>query len=169
MRPNPCKLGEIGFLAFLNANRRLWSNAPVTTESNIPKDSALVEVDPKAQALVEDDPQQRALVETEPTTKALTDETVALIDAIKRKAQAETQRVGEFSREQYLDAIRKARAEVEASHLFDPDRIAESIQAIQEEVEKNWEGLVKEITDFGDRLNDAAQAAWEKLTEPRPR
>lgn len=141
----------------------------MNTESNIPKDSAIVEVDENEQALVESDLQQQSLTTTDPTTQELQQETMALIEAIRRKAQAESQKVGEFSREQYLEAMRKAREEIESRDLFDPDRIAESIQIMTEEVEKNWEGLVKEITDFGDRLNDAAQAAWEKLTEPRPR
>lgn len=133
----------------------------MTTEPNIPKDRAIVEVDETEQALTQTD--------TEPTTEELQQETVALIEAIKRKAQAESQKVGEFSREQYLEAMRKAREDIESRDLFDPDRIAESVQIMTEEVEKNWEGLVKEVSDFGDRLNDAAQAAWEKLTEPRPR
>ncbi|MEC4805972.1 MAG: hypothetical protein SAJ12_22475 [Jaaginema sp. PMC 1079.18] len=135
----------------------------MTSESNIPKHRAIVEVDETEQALITTE------TDTEPTNAELQQETIALIEAIKRKAQAESQKVGEFSREQYLEAMRKARQEIESRNLFEPDRIAESIQIMTEEVEKNWDGLVKEVSDFGDRLNDAAQAAWEKLTEPRPR
>lgn len=154
MRPNPTQF--YGVIAQVN------------TESDIPKDSAIVEVDENEQALVESDLQQRSRTEESPSQE-LQAETVALIEAIKRKAQVESQKVGEFSREQYLEAMRKAREEIESRDLFDPDRIAESIQIMTEEVEKNWEGLVQEVNDFGDRLNEAAKAAWEKLTEPRPR
>lgn len=39
---------------------------------------------------------------------------------------------------------------------------------MQMEAEKNWESIVKEVATFGDRLADAAKAAWEALTAPRP-
>jgi vacuolar-type H+-ATPase subunit H len=94
-------------------------------------------------------------------------ETVALIEAIKTKAQSETQKAGEFARESYLDAVTKAREEIEKMDLFDPERIKEAMRQIENEAEKNWDSLVKEVKSFGDRLNEAAKAAWDKLTAPR--
>lgn len=34
---------------------------------------------------------------------------------------------------------------------------------IQRDVEKNWQKTVDEITTLGDRLQEAAQAAWDIL------
>jgi hypothetical protein len=38
---------------------------------------------------------------------------------------------------------------------------------MQQEAEKNWHLLLKEISDFGDRLQNAAKAAWEAFNAPR--
>lgn len=131
----------------------------MTTEPNVPKERALVEVSEETQALVEKEmPEQSHDVKRE---------TMELIETIKRKAQAEAQKAGELTRDSYLEAVRKVRQDVEGTNLFDRDRIAESIRLMQDDVEKNWESLVKEVTSFGDRLTEAAQAAWDTLTAPR--
>lgn len=122
----------------------------MTNDTNIPKKRAIVEVDPEE------------IVEIK-KTDAVQEETMALIEAIKRKAQSETQKAGEFTREKYLEGVRKARTEVEKMN-FNPEQVETSIKKIQTEVEKDWEGLVKEVKSFGDRLSDAAKAAWDKLT-----
>lgn len=90
-------------------------------------------------------------------------ETKQLIEAITRKAQSETQKAGEFAQENYLEAVRNIRTEIEKLNL-DPERVEESIKLVQMDAEKNWESLVKEFEDFGNRLNEAAQAAWSILT-----
>jgi hypothetical protein len=131
----------------------------MTTESNVPKERALMEVSEETKALVEQEMPEE--------TNAIKRETMELIETIKRKAQAEAQKAGEFTRDSYLEAVRKVRQDVEGTNLFDPDRIAESIRLMQGDVEKNWESLVKEVTSLGDRLAEAAQAAWDKLTTPR--
>lgn len=92
-------------------------------------------------------------------------ETKELIEAITRKAQSETQKAGEIAQENYLEAVRNLRSEVEKLN-FDPERIEESIKLIQMDAEKNWEAVVKEFESFGNRLNEAAQAAWSILTAP---
>ncbi|AFZ50558.1 hypothetical protein [Dactylococcopsis salina] len=90
-------------------------------------------------------------------------ETKQLIEAITRKAQSETQKAGELVQENYLEAVRNIRTEIEKLNL-DPERVEESIKLVQMDAEKNWESLVKEFEDFGNRLNEAAQAAWSILT-----
>jgi molecular chaperone DnaK (HSP70) len=94
-------------------------------------------------------------------------ETEALIEAIKRRAQAEIQAAGDLTRETYLNAVRQAREAIEKDKLVDRDRIEESIQHLQQEAEKNWQSVQAEIEAFGSRLKDAAQTAWEKLTQPK--
>ena len=130
----------------------------MTVESNIPKESSIVGVSEETKALVE--------WEMPNETNEIKQETMALIEAIKTKAQSETQKAGEFTREKYIDAIRSAREEVEKLN-FNPDRVSDSIRIMQTEIEKDWEALVKQVAELGDRLNDAAKAAWDALTAPR--
>ncbi len=128
-------------------------------------------------AIVEVTPQTDALVEKEMAGESdeLKRETKALIDAIKKRAQAEAgaatetaQSVGTMTRDAYLDAVRKARETLEQNQLlFERDRIEYSMKLIQMEAEKNWESILNEVKDWGDRLSEAAKAAWEKLTAPR--
>ena len=133
----------------------------MNSESNIPKESVLVEITPETDALVEK--------EMAGETDELKRETKALIDALKKRAQSEAQSAGTLTRETYLNAVRKARETIEHNKpLIERDRIEYSFKLIQMEAEKNWESIVKEVATFGDRLADAAKAAWEALTAPRP-
>ena len=114
-----------------------------------------------------------------PETKAIVDEnmvgesedlkreTMALIDAIKKRAQLETKSATEYTRDAYLNAVKQAREKIEQDKLFDPERISYSIKLIQMDTEKNWESIVKEVSTLGDRLAEAAKAAWDVLTAPR--
>ena len=129
----------------------------MTKESNAPKESAIVEVSAETKALVEKEmPEESELVKNE---------TMALIEAIKTKAQSETQKAGEFTRDKYLEALRSVREDIEKLE-FKPENIEKSFKLIQEEAEKNWDSLAKQVSDLGDRLTEAAKAAWEKLTAP---
>ncbi|MBR8826740.1 MAG: hypothetical protein DSM107014_02360 [Gomphosphaeria aponina SAG 52.96 = DSM 107014] len=125
----------------------------MSNEANVPEESAIVEVESEEIVVKE-------------KTDNVPQETMALIEAIKRKAQSETQKAGEFTREKYLEGVRKARIEIEKLN-FSPEQVETSIKQIQSEVEKDWDGLLKEVKSFGDRLSDAAKAAWDALTAPR--
>ena len=92
-------------------------------------------------------------------------ETQALIEALTRRAQEEAHSAGEFTRDTYLKVIRQARAAVEQNSLIDPTQLEQSIGSLQQEAEKNWQTLVNEMNGLGDRLSEAAKAAWEKLVE----
>lgn len=103
-------------------------------------------------------------------------ETQALIEALTRRAQEEAHSAGEFTRDTYLKVIRQARAAVEGTPLLDPTHLEQSfdslqqeaektIGSLQQEAEKNWHALVSEMNGLGDRLSEAAKAAWEKLVE----
>lgn len=128
--------------------------------------------------IVQVTPQTDALVEKEMAGESddIKQETKALIDAIKKRAQAEAaaatetaQSVGTMTRDAYLDAVRKARETLEDNQLlFERDRVEYSMKLIQMEAEKNWESILNEVKEWGDRLSEAAKAAWEKLTAPRP-
>ena len=127
----------------------------MSNETDTPKEGEIVEV--KAE-----------IVEGTPETSAIAQETRALMEAIRTQAQSQVQGVADFTREAYLDAVRKAREEVEKVKPFAPERVEEAIKQVKAEVDKDWDALAKEIKTLGDRLSDAAKAAWEKLTAPRP-
>lgn len=95
-------------------------------------------------------------------------ETKALIEAIRTRAQAEAQSAGSLTRETYLNAVRRAREFVEENQpLIERDRLEHSYEHLKQEAEKNWEAIAGEIQEFGDRLVDAAKAAWDTFTAPR--
>jgi hypothetical protein len=115
-------------------------------------------------------PQTNELVENEKSSDDdLQRETKALIDALKKRAQVEAQSAGSLTRETYLNAVRRARETIEGNPLIERERLEYSWHSIQMEAEKNWDSVVKEVAELGDRLTDAAKAAWDVLTAPRPR
>jgi hypothetical protein len=116
--------------------------------------------------MAEVSPEPKALTGTEPM-REVRHETEALFDAIKKRAQSEAQSAGDFTREAYLKAVRQAREAVEQNQLFEPERIERSVEQLQQEAEKNWQVVVDEVTGLGDRLSEAAKAAWEKLMQPK--
>jgi hypothetical protein len=83
-------------------------------------------------------PETDALVEQEMAGQNadLKEETKALIEAIKKRAQSEIQTAQDLTHEGYLSAVRKAREAIEQTQLIDPDRIEHSVQLIQEEAQK---------------------------------
>jgi hypothetical protein len=95
-------------------------------------------------------------------------ETMKLIEAIKMRAQSEAKGAGDLTRDTYLTAVRQVREAIEQDKLFDKERIEYSFKLLQMDAEKNWESIMKEVSSLGDRLADAAKAAWDALTAPRP-
>ncbi|WP_250122316.1 hypothetical protein [Chroococcidiopsis sp. CCMEE 29] len=134
----------------------------MTTEPNNVEDTSVrIEIMPQTSEMVE--------AEMSGESEDLKSETKALIDALKKRAQAEAQSAGTLTRETYLSALRRAREAIESNQLIERDRIEYSFHLMQKEAEKNWESITKEVAELGDRLADAAKAAWEALTAPRPR
>ncbi len=141
----------------------------MTAEPTVPNESAIVEV-PAETSIVEVGSETKALVDREMPheTDAVRDETIALIEAIKKRAQTEIQSAGDLTRDAYLSAVRQAREAVEQSDkIIDPERIERSVELIQKEAEKNWLVILSEIEAMGTRLSDAARSAWETLTGSR--
>ena len=149
----------------------------MTTEPAVPDKSTLPTVPegtaiPEESAIVEYSERTKEIVERDPTLSTASDEvkneTMALIEAMTRRAQAEAKGAGDLARDSYLSAVRQAREAIEQNKVFDPERIEYSFKLLQMDAEKNWESIVKEVSTFGDRLADAAKAAWDALTAPRP-
>lgn len=128
----------------------------MTDETNTPE-TVTPEVMPDSSEMVPQPPKSESEIQ---------EELKALIDAIRTKAQSEVQKIGGFTREQFLDAVRNTREQIEKLN-FEPERVEEAIAQVQSEAEKNWDNLAKEIKGLGDRLNEAAKAAWEVLRKPR--
>ena len=131
----------------------------MTNEANSNLETTPVEVISDNPTLVQQQEEQ--------TPNEIQQETLALIEAIRTKAQSEVQKAGDFARQRYLDAVRQAREEVDKLNLFEPQRIDDALKQVQGETEKDWDDLAKQVTILGDRLNEAAKAAWDKLTAPR--
>ncbi|MEW6494574.1 MAG: hypothetical protein AB1589_18955 [Cyanobacteriota bacterium] len=144
----------------------------MTNEPSVPKERALVETEGENSTLVEYSPSQetRDLVNQNMPGESdeIKNETMALIEAMKRRAQSEAQGAGNLARDTYLSAVKQAKEAIDQNKIFDPERIEYSFKLLQMDAEKNWEAVVKEVSTFGDRLADAAKAAWDALTAPRP-
>lgn len=119
--------------------------------------------------VVEVSPQTHEMVEAEMAgeTDDLKQETKALIEALKRRAQAEAESAGTLTRETYLNAVRQARQAIEGEKLIERDRLENAFTVIQQETEKNWQLFIKQISEVSDRFQDAAKAAWDAFNAPR--
>lgn len=120
---------------------------------------AIVEISSKTNEMVE--------IEMAGETDEVKRETKALIEAIKRRAQAEANSASDFTRETYLKLIRQAREAVEGrKKLIERDRLEYTWAVVQDEAEKNLYLLMKEVAEFTFRLQRAAKAAWETFNAP---
>lgn len=122
---------------------------PETTETD------LVHVSPETDALVEQE-----MTEQDEQIKT---ETKALVEAIRKRAQSEIEHAQTITQDAYLNAVRSAREAVENNDLLDPKRIEDSVAMIQKDAQENWQKTVDEIAGLGDRLQEAAQVAWDIL------
>jgi len=139
-------------------------------ESEVPKESAIVEVSAETSELVE------TCLKDEPDD--LKQATKELIEALKRKTEAEVKEATAVTQKAYESAVAQARAAylnfvqqttkaVEENRIVDPNSIDKTLDLVKSQAEKNWDWITKEVTDLGDRITEAAKAAWEKLTAPR--
>lgn len=134
----------------------------MTEANNVEDTSVRIEIIPQNSS---------QLVDTEMSGESdeVKQETKALIEAIRKRAQSEAESAGSLTRETYLAAVRRARETIEHNQLIERDRIEYNWHLLQAEAEKSWESIAKEVAGLGDRLLDAARAAWEAFTAPRPR
>ncbi|WP_353929870.1 hypothetical protein WJM97_16405 [Okeanomitos corallinicola TIOX110] len=123
----------------------------------------------ESSAIVEVNSQTSDIVETEMVgeTDEVKNATKALIEAIKKRAQAEAESAGTLTRDTYLNAVRQAKETIEGEKLIERDRLETAWKTIQEETEKNWHSLFHDISTLGNRFQDAAKAAWDTFNAPR--
>lgn len=129
----------------------------MTDHNNTPKteETTIVPVSPETNALVEQ--------EMAGESDQLKAETKALVEAIRKRAQSEIENAQTLTQDAYLTAVRSARKAVENNSLLDPKRIEHSVEMIQRDAQENWQKTADEIAALGDRLQEAAQAAWDIL------
>ncbi|MEB3831436.1 hypothetical protein [Phormidium sp. CCY1219] len=127
----------------------------MTDEANVPKERALVEVSPETKELIDR--------EMPNETEQIKQETMALFEAVKRRAQTEIQGASQFTTDAYLNAVEQAKAAVEQERIMDPERIAYTFKLMEMDARQNWDNIVKEISDLGDRLSESAKQAWDSL------
>ena len=121
------------------------------------KETNIVTISPETNALVEN--------EMPGESHQIKQETKALVEAIKKRAQSEIDNAQTLTRDAYLKAVRRARESIEKKELLDPKRIEHSVEMIQKDARENWQKIVDEIADLGDRLHEAAQKAWDILMD----
>ncbi|MEH1936964.1 MAG: hypothetical protein V7L14_25325 [Nostoc sp.] len=136
---------------------KIESFKPTVIESN--KSTVIVGISSQTNELVES--------EMAGESDEVKRETKALIEALKRRVQAES--AGTLTRETYLKAVRQARELIEGRKLMERDRLEDSWAIIQDEAERNWHLMMKDVVDFSFRLQKAAIAAWETFNNPYSR
>ena len=124
-----------------------------THDTSKTKENSIVPVSPETNALVEK--------EMAGESDQLKTETKALVEAIRKRAQSEIDNAQTLTQDAYLNAVRSAREAIEKNQLLDPKRIEHSVEMIQRDARENWQKTVDEISALGDRLQEAARAAWD--------
>ena len=127
----------------------------MTDNINKEQETDIVHVSPETDALVEK--------EMDGQDEQIKAETKALVEAIRKRAQSEIDNAQTLTQDAYLTALRNAKEAVENNKLLDPKRIEYSVEMIQRDAEQNWQKTVDEISALGDRLQEAARAAWDIL------
>ena len=126
---------------------------------------------PETQAtdIVAVSPETNALVEKEMTgqDERIKEATKALVEAIKKRAQSEIKNAQTITRDAYLKAVNNAREAIEENQLIERERIEHSVKIIQKEAQENWHKIAQEITDLGQRLQEATQVAWDVLMKKK--
>lgn len=119
----------------------------------------VTEISPQTQTLVDD----KLPYATDDVKQA----TLALVDAIKKRAKAQAQATGQWTQEAYIEAAKQTkdllsrRQELAQKYKAQLD---DSLEWIEEEATHHWESLSGEAESWGDRLSRAADSAWRILT-----
>lgn len=129
----------------------------MNTEQTIPPESAIVEVTPETTELVKP--------ETPDTSDDVIKETVALFEAIKKRAEQEWQTASELIREGYLNAVSGAQNVLEQNQTEAKERIEQTTQLVQKEADKNWQTFEAIRTKAIEMTKDFGQLSRDKYLE----
>ena len=129
----------------------------MSTEENIPPESAIVEVNPETTDLVKQ--------ETPDTNDDVIKETTALFEAIKKRAEQEWQTASELIREGYLNAVSQAQNVLEQNQTEAKERIEQTSQLVQKEADKNWQTFEALRTKAMEMTKEWSELSREKYLE----
>lgn len=129
----------------------------MSTEENIPPESAIVEVNPETTDLVKQ--------ETSDTSDDVIKETMALFEAIKKRTEQEWETASELIREGYLNAISQAQNVLEQNQTEAKERIEQTSQLIQQEADKNWQTFEALRTKAMEMTKEWSELSREKYLE----
>lgn len=135
------------------------ANEPTPNEPT-PNETVRPEVSPETQALVE-----RQLPGESDEVKY---HMMALVEAIKKRAESQIESTGDMTREAYVEAMRQAQSSFnKTGEFFDEQRQAleKSIADIEDRTTKTWDTLLDDAKKVGNRFERAVNAAWQILTE----
>lgn len=130
------------------------------SEPNESQPSAIEPVSPETQALVE----QNMPDESDDIKR----HAMALVDAIKRRAETQIESTETMTREAYVEAMRQAQDSLERTGSFFEEQrktVERNISDVENQATQNWEKLVSDVKKMGNRFDRAVNAAWQELTK----
>jgi len=139
------------------------------SDANAPQEPTPAELEAASETSVS--PETRSLVEQRLPEESdeIKYHMMALIEAIKRRAETQMNSAEEITRDAYVTAMRQAQDTLQkTSALFEEQRstLERSIADIEDAATKRWETLVSDLQKVGNRFDRAVNAAWKILTEP---
>jgi hypothetical protein len=129
----------------------------MSTENNIPPESAIVEISPETSELVKQ--------EMPDANDDVIKETAALFEAIKKRAEQEWQTASELIREGYLKTVSQAQNVLEQNQTEAKERIEQTGQLVQKEADKNWQAFDAIRTKAMEITKEWSQLSREKYLE----
>ncbi len=135
------------------------TSRPNSQDEAQPVEAVVDEISPQTQKMVDD-----KLPHASDDVKQAT---MALVDAIKKRAKSQARTTGQWTRAAYIEAAQQAkdllsqRQELSQKYKAQLDN---SLEWIEEEANQRWESLSKEAESWGERLSRAADSAWRILS-----
>ncbi|MGA9383180.1 MAG: hypothetical protein WBV73_30830 [Phormidium sp.] len=130
----------------------------MSTEENIPPESAIVEVNPQTTDLVKQET-------PDATSDDVIKETAALFEAIKKRTEQEWQTASELIRESYLKAVSQAQNVFEQNQTEAKERIEQTSQLVQKEADKNWQTFEAIRTKAMEMTQEWSELSRDKYVE----
>ncbi|PSN17058.1 hypothetical protein C7271_19705 [filamentous cyanobacterium CCP5] len=92
-----------------------------------------------------------------------------LVEAIKQQATQEVESAESMSKEAYVEAVEQAQATLKRAQDFfyqQEQTLETNVNQVRDEATQQWEKIVADMQDMGNRVERAVNAAWTILTEP---
>ncbi len=93
-----------------------------------------------------------------------------LVELIKKQAESELEAAEATTREAYINAIANAKTTLKQTETFFAEQeqtLQQKIQELNSQADREWESLVADVKNMGNRIDNAINAAWKALTEEK--